>query len=231
MATKLTQPEGKLIRLLGSNILVGTSAETIWRLSNAYTFITTAAPLRIVAGGNAADDASGTGARTITVEGLDSSFNEISSVITTAGASASAATSNSYIRLNNCYVKTVGSGAKNAGNIDIEETGSSTLLGRISAELGVSETMVYTVPRGKTAFIDGLYASRSNSVTSTVHVKIRDAFGSGPTKVVAAFGGVGVIFPISLQGVIEVPEMHDIWVDAFTGSTDSITATLDIYVR
>jgi hypothetical protein len=59
-------------RKFGANPAVGNGAfEDIWYNGGSYTLLTSAETVRVKAGGNAADDSAGAGARTITVYGLD----------------------------------------------------------------------------------------------------------------------------------------------------------------
>ena len=88
------------VHKFGENPAVGTTEEDIWFGGGLYNWLQSAATVRIAAGGNAADDSAGAGAREIQVEGLDSNWDEATELITTNGASASTATSTSFIRVN-----------------------------------------------------------------------------------------------------------------------------------
>lgn len=119
----------------------------------ALTYLTAASTIRIKAGGNAADDAAGTGARTVYISGLDANYLEINDTITTAGASASTATTNTYLRVLRAYVKTVGSSELNVGIITIEAVTGGTTQSLIPATDGQTEQVFYTVPAGKTGYV------------------------------------------------------------------------------
>ena len=120
---------------------------TAWPLSAATT-------VRIKSGGNAADDTAGNGARTVTVQGIDDSFNEVSEVIVTAGSSASSATSASFWRVHRAWVSAVGTyGAANTAAIVIENSAGGTDLIQIGTEEGQTQFSGYTVPIGKTAHL------------------------------------------------------------------------------
>lgn len=69
---------------------------------------TGAVALRVKAGGNANDTASGSGAREITLIGLDQAGNVIVETLATAGASASDATVQLFIRLTDAFVSKSG---------------------------------------------------------------------------------------------------------------------------
>lgn len=119
---------------------------TAWPLSAATT-------VRVKAG-DAADDAAGNGAREITVEGIDSNFNEIPEAIATAGASASANTSASFWRIHRAWVSAAGTyGAANTAAVVIENSAGGTDLIKINIEEGQTQFAAWTVPAGKTAYL------------------------------------------------------------------------------
>lgn len=122
-----------------------------------------ATTVRIKAGGNANDTAAGSGAREVTVFGLDATGAEVSEAITTAGASASASTSQAFLRIFRAYVTASGTYAtftvgSHDASIVIEDTAGTedwltidgTIIGR-----GQSGIAFITVPLGKTAYIIG----------------------------------------------------------------------------
>lgn len=120
--------------------------------------------MRVKAGGNANDTAAGTGAREITIEGLDETGAEASEAVATAGASASAATTTTFIRVYRVYVSASGTYATAAAgshtaSIVIEDSGGAGDWASINLDgfpLGQSEIGVYTVPLGFTAYISSI---------------------------------------------------------------------------
>lgn len=155
-----------VIKKFGRNSAVGTSYVPICGGGVYRTPQSTAATaLRIASGGDANDDASGTGARSITLEGLDQSWNSASEAITTAGASASSATSTTFTRLFRAYLTpSVGSGSyadattgSHAAAITIEAdaTGGPTWATIDATDFPKSQTEIgaYSVPAGYTAYV------------------------------------------------------------------------------
>ena len=149
-------------RKFGYHASVPNSAyETVWMGADiggaaeaVYDWLTVAETIRIAAGGNAADDTAGAGARIITVEGLDENWEFATEDIVTAGASASSATTTTFIRVNKVFTKEVGTYAgSNTGDIEIEGVSSGTNLAYIAAGIGNTQQSVYSVPAGKTAWI------------------------------------------------------------------------------
>jgi len=120
---------------------------TAWPLSAATT-------VRIKAGGDAADTAAGAGAREVTVQGIDSALAELSEAITTAGASASSATTASFWRVHRAWVSSAGTyGAANTAAVTIENSGGGTDLIQIGLEEGQTQFAGWSVPTGKTAYL------------------------------------------------------------------------------
>ena len=125
------------------------AAEDIVAVGGDYAGLdaTAAETLDIV--GGAADTAAGTGTRTLSVSGLDDDWEEISEVVTMAGAGG-VTTVNQYKRVNRLQSITAGSGEINAGDIIASQSSSAIEMARILAGVGITEQAVYTVPAGKT---------------------------------------------------------------------------------
>lgn len=168
-------------RKFGSNPTVGTTEELVWFNSSAYAgFLTSASAVRIASGGNANDDAAGTGAREITVEGLDENFEEASETIATAGTSASSATTTTFIRINRAYVSasgtytTSGLDGSNVGGVIIETTGGTTLAA-IESQAGQTQLGFYTVPANKQLQLERLHLNVAGGKPCTIRMYQRRA--------------------------------------------------------
>jgi len=98
-----------VVQIFGRNDSGGTSFVPI-ALGGVYQMpqVAGATTLRIKAGGNANDTAAGTGAREVTVVVLDETGAQITETIATAGASASAATTVTAMRLLEAFVSKSG---------------------------------------------------------------------------------------------------------------------------
>jgi len=152
------------IHIFGANFSMPAGTEVdIWTPTGTYPWQTTPLPLRIRAGGDAADTAAGAGARAVTLVVLNADFVEETVVLATAGASASAPTANSYIRILSAHVTDCGTyTASNEGIIIIETTGGVQVAG-IPAAQGQTQMAMYTIPAGKKA-----YLARVHGATATV---------------------------------------------------------------
>lgn len=111
--------------------------------------------------GNANDTAAGSGARAITVQVLDETGALVEETVATAGASASAVTTVTAIRLLRAWVSSSGTYASStagshAAAIVIENGAGGTTWGTIDATAfpkGRTQIGAYSVPLGKTALI------------------------------------------------------------------------------
>ena len=152
----------RVVHCFGRNTSIGATFTPITR-SGFYRTpqVSGATSLRVKAGGNANDTASGSGARAITIVGLDATGELISETIATAGASASQPTSKTFIRLLDAFVAASGtyatqSSPSHSGNITIENGSGGTdwaLISDGSFPRGDTEIGVYTIPKGRSGYV------------------------------------------------------------------------------
>lgn len=137
----------------GENLDVDGSMETIWDGGGLYTYLTSAGVLTVTST-DGDDAAAGTGARTVTVEGLDANYNQVSETLTVGGGAGSV----EFFRVFRAFVATSGSSGTNEGTISIAQ-GATTLaqirtVGTPSLTgLGQTFMSIYTVPAGYTGYI------------------------------------------------------------------------------
>ena len=167
----------RYIRQFGRNAAVGGVFAPIARAGVYRTPQVATAPfLRIRAGGNAADTANGAGARSVTLIGLDVNGDYLQETIATAGASASALTTNKFLRLTEAIVQTSGTYAtqtalSHVASINIEDAAGNLWATIQDTDIprGDSEIASYSVPRNRTLFItnvrvEAAAANKSNIV-------------------------------------------------------------------
>ena len=137
----------------GENLDVDGSMETIWDGGGLYTYLTSAGVLTGTST-DGDDAAAGTGARTVTVEGLDANYNQVSETLTVGGGAGSV----EFFRVFRAFVATSGSSGTNEGTISIAQ--GATTLAQIrtigspsSTGLGQTFMSIYTVPAGYTGYI------------------------------------------------------------------------------
>lgn len=167
-------PGHSAISVFGYNPDVDTAEESIWPDGGTVPHPTVASVLKI-SSSSTDDTSAGTGARTVTIVGLDGSYNQVSESITLNGQTA-VNTTNSYLYVNGFYVASTGSGGANAGNINAG-TGVVTagvpavLYDIIATGYNNRTTAHYCVPAGYTGYLTtGVIttgqASGSTSVTA-----------------------------------------------------------------
>jgi hypothetical protein len=163
-------PGAEFVRAVGENSDIDTAAvEDVWEGGGSHIFPGAAVTMQIKAGGNAGDTAAGTGAQSVTIHGLDGDFLPVTAVLATAGASASAATTQTFIRVNKVTVTAVGAGKTNVAAINIETTGGD-LMAVIPAGSLESSQCRYTVPAGYKAV--GVFLESSVSGTSGADIQL-----------------------------------------------------------
>jgi len=167
----------RVVHCFGRNTSIGATFTPVTR-SGFYRTpqVSGATSLRVKAGGNANDTASGSGARAITIVGLDATGELISETIATAGASASQPTSKTFIRLLDAFVAASGTYASqtapsHSGNITIENGSGGTdwaLISDGSFPRGDTEIGVYTTPKGRSGYVHHIRLSSDVEKKSNV---------------------------------------------------------------
>ena len=156
----------KTLFKFGINGDVGTSVETVWAQGGTYAYPASATVMKI-SSSSADDAAAGTGARTISIAGLDANYNEISETVILDGQTA-VNTVNSYLRISRMFVVTAGSGATAAGTI-YAGTGTvtsgvpATVYGMIALNANQTQMAFWTVPAGYTLYLTGLFYTSGNT--------------------------------------------------------------------
>lgn len=174
----MTFPSGMLIarglmggctayHISGRYASIGATPTPITR-SGFYRTPQASAPvaLRIKSGGNANDTAAGSGGRAITFIGINADGDLITETVATAGASASAATDQTFIRLREAFVSESGTYAtqttgSHASTINIEDTAGNLWATIADGTLGrgVTEQAVFTTPKNRAALVTNVFLS------------------------------------------------------------------------
>lgn len=134
----------KHIFKFGFNSDINGTEETIWDAGGVYSYPSSA--LAMTATTDAGTPANDNGVK-VTIQGLNSDYNEVSEEITLAGA-GTATTTQTFLRVFRAFV----SGSQEpTGNIDITNTGTTYAY----ITLGNNQTLmaVWTVPAGYTGYI------------------------------------------------------------------------------
>lgn len=105
---------------------------------------------------SAADAAAGTGARTVFVDGLNTSFLPQNETVTMAGLTPVLLTK-LYRRINSMIVSTAGTDLRNIGTVTLAQ-GANTLA-QILPNEGIDKSGVYTIPAGYAGYLNAVIAS------------------------------------------------------------------------
>lgn len=162
---------------------------------------------------------------TVTVLGLDENYNEVSEEFTVSSSGTVTGTQ-TFKRVYRAFC-TAG-GVTNTGNINIQR-GATTVL-RITAGQGQTLMAIYTVPRGKTAYLlQGACTVEANAdATGNMFVRYfgQDTFRIGHSFEVSGAGGQ---YFYKFGVPIQIPQKSDIDVRATVRSNNArITAAFDI---
>ena len=201
-----------------------------------------ATQLRIKAGGNAADTANGAGARSVRLWGLNAAGDEVTEVLATAGASASAATTNSFIRLYLAEVEDSGtygsqSAGSHVGNITIENAAGTEdwaqiqLNGFPSASTGIGSI---TVPRNHVGLLTSAQINVNGTKTTDILILNREGILQSsapykPIKKIQELLGINQSITITFDVPIKFPELTDLGVLAkVSNGTGAVSVDMEV---
>lgn len=152
----------EIVIVKGWNSSIGTSPETIGVRSTSVRNYQSSATTVQISSSSANDTAAGTGARTLTLKGLNGSLDEVSETITLNGQTVVDSV-NSYLYINSLKVLTTGSGLQAAGNIFVSKNGATVTSGtpdtatdvleEIIVGMNTSQALVYTIKKNYTGFL------------------------------------------------------------------------------
>jgi hypothetical protein len=212
----------------GYNPDINGTEETIWSQGGDVVW-PAAAFTAFISSSSTADTSAGTGAQTVTVEGLDENYAFQSVTVNMNGQTqVQIGDASGWIRINRAFVAVAGSGGTAAGTVYIAATGVSSGVptGTIYASItdgNQTQMAVYTVPASHTLYLDDLIFTAAISVANnyaTVKLNTRD-FGSNVfrTKFINVLQSnelvIEFVFPLA------IPEKTDIECRAVTSNTNN----------
>lgn len=195
--------------ILGLNPSITSVPADVWSGGGLYPWMSGATALEIVSS-SASDAAAGTGARTVTLNGLDIDYAEVAQVLALNGT-APVAIPTSLFRINSMPITTVGSGGVNAGTLTVRDSGAGATRALMDAGIGMLRQSQFTVPAGKTLLISKALHSinRPSSIRdATVSFFFRQANGAYSLLFDVSVDGQPVIIPI--DPISTIPEKSDI---------------------
>jgi len=153
-----SNPDTFRVVKFGYNLGVDAAApEDIWSYGGQMTYTSASQTLNIVSS-STDDDTGGTGATGVLVTGLGSDGLTLEEIVPLDGTST-VTTTGEFMFVNRMVVYYSGTGLKNAGNITASQTTSGTVLAYIPTGTGVTQQLMYRVPRDRKCYINNLYVS------------------------------------------------------------------------
>ena len=228
----------KTLFKFGNNSDINGSLETIWSHGGLYSYLAAASVLK-VSSSSTNDAAAGTGARTVTLAGLDASYNEISETVTLDGQTE-VLTTQTFLRVFRAVVVTAGSGGTAAGTIYV---GTGTVTSGVPANIyaaipvGANQTQMalWTVPAGYTLYITGgTFSAASNNAAQYVLGQFFFRPFGGVFRDVADVTVNSNVFRYDWEIPIAIPEKSDIEARAIalSGTNFYVTASFEgMYIK
>ena len=214
------------IHKFGFNNSVDTTLATVWFQGGLYSYLSSASTLYI-SSSSANDTAAGTGARTVTVSGLDNNFDEKIETVSLNGQTGVELNGSTWFRVNRIVVNTAGTGGGNAGVLYVgtEATPSGGVPTNKYATVGIGDNqtlmMTYTIPRGYTGYITQKDVSASSSAGKFAILSlVARPFGgvfNVEDRVLSSEGYSTIGYPYPLK----FTEKTDIEIRAKTSSSDT----------
>jgi hypothetical protein len=217
---------------------VDTNLTTIWSQGGVYSYLSAASTLYI-SSSSTNDTGAGTGARTVTVSGLDNNFDEKIETVTLNGQSGVELNGSTWFRVNRIIVNTAGSGGANAGVLYVgtESAPSSGVPTNKYATVAIGDNQtlmcIYTIPRGYTGFITQKDVSASSSAGKfAILTLVARPFGgvfNAKDRVLSSEGYSVIEYSYPLK----FTEKTDIEIRAqadSAGGTVTVSAALDILI-
>lgn len=220
-------PGHKVITRTGINtdIDIASVPEDLCGTSGAHAGFATSAEVVTVVSSSADDASEGTGAITVKITGLNSSWEEQSETITLNGTTSVDST-NTYLRVYGFEVLTAGSGGVTAGAITIaQKVTTANIFLVIAAGLNKEYSSQYTIPKGKTGYVVQVWGKVRKGTSATVDGFILYRTNNGPIQQILPFAFSNAM-PLDrhLYGGIVLPEKTDILVRASLTSADNVEA-------
>jgi hypothetical protein len=223
-------PGHRCVTVFGYNGDVDQTEVTVWPYIGLISHPAAALQMK-VSSSNAADTSAGTGARTVLIQGLDASYNEISETVTMNGQTA-VTTTNSYLRINYATVATAGSGQSAAGDIYI---GTGTVTAGVPAtvydliKFNYNDTVTghYTIPAGYTGYLmQGMFTAGQLSGSTSIQGRLITSTADGirrTTAVVALNNGTA---DYAFEFPIAIPEKTDIEATAIGSANNNSCSSM-----
>jgi hypothetical protein len=221
-------PGYTMINKFGYNPSIGSGAfETIWETGNDYPWQSSAVTVDVVSD-NTNDDVAGTGARTLRIQGLDSSYNLVEETVDMDGTTT-VTTTQTFLRVFRMSVETAGTSGNNEGTITVTYTGGSDVAATITAGNGQTLMTLYTIPAGYTGYLLSMNISSGKDQEMDFKFIQRDNGVANAAFQTKQFLNVrGGQTTVIFNAINVIPQKSDIYVSGKASSTSSSSASFDL---
>ena len=209
----------KIVHKFGANFDIdqGTDPESVWTGGGVYPWASLSSAQTIYCLSTSASDTT-----SLTLEGLDANYDEISETVTLTGLTA-VTTTNQFLRVFRMTYD-----ATNVGDIEARVTSASgTIVAQIDA--GYTQTLmsIYTVPAGHTGYLVALDATIDG--TKTCQMLMYHRLTGKPFRI-AHIAETEGHYRYDFTAPLTVPEKTDIdiRIDNVSGNDARVTANFDI---
>lgn len=213
-----------VVQVFGYNPDVDQTEESVWPDGGTVPHPTVASVLDIVSTSTDDDgDPAGTGARTVFIEGLNTTYEVVSETVTLNGTT-NVQTVNSYMYINQFYVASVGSGEVNAGEITAKL--GATLYDMIAVGYSNRTTAHYCVPAGYTGYMaEGIVTAGQASGSTSVTLFLKQHSPNGILRVgaVTTLNNGSVQYDFTFPYVI--PEKNCVGASAIGSANNNSVST------
>jgi hypothetical protein len=209
----------KIVHKFGANFDIdqATDPESVWTGGGVYPWASLSSAQTIYCLSTDAGDTT-----TLTIEGLDANYDEISETVTLTGTSA-VTTSNTFLRVFRMTYDAINVGTITARTV----SASGTVVAQIDAGYAQTLMAVYTVPAGFTAYLVALDATIDGTKTCQMLMYHR-LFGK-PFRIAHVAESDGH-YRYDFTAPLTVPEKTDIdiRINEVSGNDARVTANFDL---
>ena len=223
----------KLVKKFGFNPAVGTTEEDIVAFGGVYPWQASAFSLEILSD-NANDTAAGSGARTVSITGLDENWEEQIVTVSLNGTSA-VAIDGSWMHVNTAQVVTCGTAFdSNTGDLTIRLASGGDTQASIVAGRGRTQLSNYTVPAGWTAYLlrERISVDSNSRIDFRGYRRTNDDESSAPYAARQIFqnhSGLRESQDFAHDVYFSFPEKTDIWyAGAAVSGTSGVSVSYDL---
>ena len=218
------------IEKFGMNIDVDSDKETIWDGGGIYTYLSTGETLSVTSS-SVNDSASGSGARTVEIQGCNDAGEVILETVEVGSASTQL-----FKRVFRVKVVTSGASGVNEGIINITSVASTTVVAQIgvdgtgshAAGRGQTFMALYTVPVGKTAYLTQWTVGcgkQNTDAVATLMIRDPDAPGDGAWNARDIITVSATTYAKNYNIPIKVNAGEDIEVRAYSSVNNSLVSS------